>query len=271
MKSQSEEYIAKEEGQERQPAELYHFWRGTTHWRYTSGDVAIVYDGLSYEPAELERSQVVYDEKLEVNTMSITVARVRQPAMEFIALAPTELIWISVHKIHRDLETEETSAVFIGQVKDVSFQGTNAKVNCVGFEHFLKQIVPRYRYGPGCQHTLYDEFCKVVQATYTISATISYVSSDGLTLRASEIGAQVATYFTLGYVTFGTYSRMITNHYSGGNIIIRYPIPYIDVGSSVSVSAGCTKTRAVCITKFNNLNYNLSFPDIPIDNPALWT
>jgi len=270
MKSQSNEFIAKEEGQERIPAELFHIWKGVSHWRYTSGDVAVVYNGETYTPATIEREQVRWDSNLEVNSMSMTVARVTQPAMEFIALAPTELIWISVHKIHRDLGVEETTPVFIGQIKDISFKGAAAKVNCVGFEHFLKQIVPRYRYGPGCQHTLYDSYCQMVKADYTIDGTISYISSTGLAFRCPEIGSVVAGYYTLGYITVGTYSRMITNHYSGGNIQLRYPIPGVSIGDAVAVSAGCDKTRATCISKFNNINNNMSFTTIPKDNPAMW-
>jgi len=35
MKTQTEEFIAKDTASQRQPAELYHIWRDSVHYRYT--------------------------------------------------------------------------------------------------------------------------------------------------------------------------------------------------------------------------------------------
>ena len=139
MKTQSAEFIGKEEGAQRQPAELYHIWRGSSHYRHTSGDVDMVYDGHTYTPAPIQRRAVTYNEELEVNTIRITMSRLTEPASQFIAVIPTDLIWISIHKLHRDMLVEETTPIFIGQISDISFKGTNAEARCVGFEHYLKE------------------------------------------------------------------------------------------------------------------------------------
>jgi len=275
MKTPSSEFIAKEEGQERFPGELYHIWRttlvGTEHWRYTSGDVAVVYNGETYEPVELQRGEISYDEKLEANTISITFKYLSQPAAEFVGIGPSELIWISIHKLHRDMVTEETTPIFIGQLKDTSFQGVSAQVTCVGFEHFLKQIVPRLRYGPGCQWNLYDpNTCKIVKASYTTTGVLSGVSANGLTLISTVFSSQTSGYYNQGFIKYGAYYRMISNHTSN-SVTLRYPIPGLVTGVSIEVSAGCDKTRATCISKFNNINNHLGFKDIPKDNPAMWT
>ena len=275
MKSQSAAFIAKEEGQERFPGELYHIWRTsaitsvTEHWRHTSGDVAVVYDGETYAPMEITRDSPVFDEKLEVNTIKLTVKHLSQPAAEFISVGPADLIWISIHKLHRDMVTEETSPIFIGQLKNTSFQGVSAQISCVGFEHYLKQVVPRYRYGPGCQHTLYDLKCGVTRASYTAAGIISGLSTSGLVVTATIFNNQPTDYYTLGFLLCGSYYRMIASH-SGSVINLRYPIQGMKVGDAIEVSSGCDKTRATCNTKFANLVNNLSFPDIPKDNPALW-
>lgn len=270
MKTQSAEFIGKEEGSERQPAELYHIWRDNVHYRHTSGDVSVVYAGHTYTPAPIQRKPVSYDEKLEVNVLDITMSRVTEPATQFIAIIPTDLVWISVHKFHRDMLVEETTPIFIGQMKTVSFQGTNAQVRCVGFEHFLNQVVPRYRYGPGCQHTLYDSRCTLDILDYTQTVEIDTISSDGLSLTAAELASQVDGYYTLGYFVFGIYSRMITSHI-GNTIGLRYPLVTMVPGDTIVVSAGCDRSRLTCEAKFNNLINHLGFPDIPVDNPATWT
>ena len=269
MKTQSAEFISKEEGTQRQPAELYHIWKGDVHFRYTSGDVAVIYNGETYAPATINRKSTVYDEKLEVNTLTVQFSYVTDPALEFIAVTPTDLIWISVHKLHRDMLVEETTNIFIGQIKSMSFQGSDVQVKCVGFEHFLKQVVPRYRYGPGCQHTLFDGRCGLTASNYATTLKLDSISDDGMTLTSTVFGGYPDGYFTLGYFTFGNYSRMITNHV-GDIIELRYFIVSLKAGDEIVAYAGCDKTRSTCINKFNNLNSNFSFPHIPRDNPSLW-
>jgi len=269
VKDHSAEFIAKEEGTKRQPAELYHIWQNDIHYRYTSGDVAVVYNGETYTPATINRKSVSYDEKLGVNTLTVHFSRVTDPALEFIAVTPTDLIWISVHKLHRDMLVEETTNIFIGQIHSMSFQGSNAQAKCVGFEHFLNQVVPRYRYGPGCQHTLYDSRCRLIASNYELPVMLDSVTEDGLTLTSTEFANFEDNYFNLGYFSFGNYSRMITSHV-GNTIGVRYFIVGLEAGSEIIAYAGCDKTRATCVTKFNNLNNNLSFPHIPKDNPSLW-
>ena len=269
MKTHSAEFISKEEGTKRQPAELYHIWKNAYHWRYTSGDVAVVYGGETYLPATITRKSTVYDEKLEVNTLTVQFSSVTDPALEFIAVTPTDLVWISVHKLHRDMLVEETTNVFIGQIKSMSFQGSDVQAKCVGFEHFLKQIVPRYRYGPGCQHTLFSSRCSLTASNYAVTIQLDEVSDDGMTLTSTGFGEYPDDYFTLGYFDFGIYSRMFTYHIEDV-VKLRYFIVSLEAGDIITAYPGCDKTRATCISKFNNLNNNLSFPNIPRTNPSLW-
>ena len=269
MKDHSAEFIAKEEGTKRQPAELYHIWKGSNHWRYTSGDVAVVYNGETYTPATINRKSTVFDQKLEVNTLVVQFSSVTDPALEFIAVTPTDLVWISVHKLHRDMLVEETTNVFIGQIKSMSFQGSDVQAKCVGFEHFLNQVVPRYRYGPGCQHTLFDSRCALSSSGYAVTIQLDTVSEDGMTLTSTGFGEYPDEYFTLGYFEFGNYSRMFTYHIED-TVELRYFILGLSAGDIITAYPGCDKTRSTCVSKFNNLAYNLSFPDIPRTNPSMW-
>jgi len=273
MKSQTQAYYDKEEGSKRQPGELYHFWYESSHWYHTDGDVAVVYGGNTYVPATLNRGPVTYDTKLEANTMMISIAKVEQPIAEFVAAIPVSLIWVSVHKIHRDMSPIEISPTFIGQVAGVGFKGLEAQVRCVGFDHFLKQVIPRYRYGVKCQHTLYDpNTCGrdgLIRADFTTIANVYSLDSTGINLTIPVLGGQADGYYTLGYLTFGTYQRMVTAHV--GNIVtLRYPIVGLISGSVISASAGCDGTRVSCQTKFNNLDNCLNFEDVPRDNPSTW-
>jgi len=270
MKTQSGEFLAKEEGAQRQPAELYHIWRNSTHYRYTSGDVAIVYNGETYSPATIQRQKVSYDQKLEVNTLVIQASRVTDPVLEFLAISPVDLVWVSVHKIHRDMLIEETSNVFVGQINKISIRGSEVQINCVGFEQYLKQVVPRYRYGPGCQHTLFDDRCGVDINSFSDNVVLDNVADDGVTIISTSFVLQDNDYYTFGYLVWGDYKRMIISHIED-TIKLRYLIPGLVSGETALVTAGCDKTRTTCESRFNNLINQLGFPDIPSDNPATWT
>lgn len=270
MKDVSQEYIEHEEGSTKKPAELYHIWRdGGQHWYYTSGDVVVVYNSNTYEPATIERDMVQYNSDLEVSNLRVRAAQITTPVIEFIVANPVELLWIEVLRIFRDQDPLEASVIFVGQIKSVAFKGAAAEVECVGFEFFLKQPIPRYRYQPGCNNTLYDEKCTVVKASYAVNATLSAVSSDGMELESTTFGSYDDDWFRFGYLEYGDYKRMITEH-KEEKVKIRYRIPGLAVNDTVTVYAGCDLTVETCEDKFSNMDNFFGHPHIPLDNPTMW-
>lgn len=270
MKDVSADYISEEEASQRRPAELYHMWRdGGEHWRYTSGDTTVTYDGEDYVPATLERSQVQYDSQLGIVTMTIKAAYLTDTILEYISTNPIEILWISIMKIHRDQDPLEADVIFIGQIKDVSFKGIQASITCVGFEHFLKQAVPRWRYQLACNHNLFDSQCSLVKADYkveavvTLDATRTIISS--ATFGDSEFGDG---YFTGGELVFGVESRTIVSHI-GFDITLMYKMKELEDNDTVDAYPGCDKRLETCRDKFDNIINSLGFLFIPIKNPAL--
>lgn len=270
MKDVSADYIAKEEAVQRNPVELYHMWRdGGEHWRYTSGDIAVTYDGEDYTPATLERTQVKYDSNLEVVTMTIKTAYVTDTALEYISTNPIEILWISVMKLHRNQEPLEADIVFIGQIKNVSFKGIQASVTCVGFGHFLKQIIPRWRYQLTCNHTLFDAQCSLVKEDYKVTAIVTLDATKTIVSSVSfDDSAFEDEYFTGGEIVFGVESRTITNH-SGGDLTIMYKMKELEDGDTVLAYPGCDRRLETCRDKFDNIVNSLGFLFIPTENPAL--
>ena len=268
MKDVSDDYIAKEEASERLPVELYHIWHdGGGHWYYTSGDISVTYSGAKYEPASLERSQVTYDSTLGVVTMEIKTSYLTDTVLEYISINPVEILWVSVMKLHREQSPLEADVVFIGQIKDVSFKGANAAVNCVGFEYFLKQVIPRRRYQLTCNHQLFDDCCSLVKEDYKIEATITLDGTQTI-LSSATFALQDDNYFTAGSVDFGVDSRTIVNH-SGADITLIYKIKDLEGGDTVNVYPGCDRRLETCRDKFDNIINSLGFLFIPTENPAL--
>lgn len=270
MKDVSVAYIAKEEADQRKPAELYHIWRdGGEHWYYTSGDVTVTYDGANYVPATLERTQVKYDSKLDIVTMKITATYLTDAVLEYIAINPIEVLWVSVMKIHRDQDPLEVDVVFIGQIKNVSFKGATAEVACVGFEHFLKRVIPRWRYQLTCNHVLFDDYCSLTKADYKIDAVITLDATETI-LSSATFALQDDGYFIGGEIVFGLEARTIVAHV-GTDITLIYRMENLSDSDTVEAYPGCDRRIETCRDTFDNIIHYLGFPFIPTENPAMRT
>ena len=275
MKTHTQDYIDQEEARKRLPNELFHIWRevGDTHWRYTSLDSPVTYGGNQFDPAVINRGSVKYDSQFDVSTLDVTFGYLTDPAIEYIAQNPVERLWIEVLRFFDDVSPDEVSVIFVGQIKNVSFQGNSAVARCVGFEHYLKQRIPKYRFQIGCNNDLFDTFCSTdggpVAADYKTTTTITAIDADGVVLTSSDFGLQSDGYYTRGYIKWGYYYRMIVDH-TGNNITIRFTIPTLTTGQSIDAYAGCDRQLATCRSKFNNIDNFFGHPWIPLDNPATW-
>ena len=272
MKDASANYITYETATKRQPVELYRFWKPGEFfaWNYTSGDVEVVYDGSTYEPAPIQRGNVELDVELQKSSLKIGFAHIVEPLTEFIKIAPENMIWILVSKLHRQQTPLETSTVFVGIVQRVGFNDEQAEAECVGFESFLEKQACRYRYQASCNNTIYDTRCGVSEATYEVTATVDSISADGLTITSTTFGAQANGYFTRGYITenvTGAPKRLVTGH-TGNDITIRYKIDSLESGDTVKIYPGCDLQVSTCQNKFSNLSNFFGMPYTPVDNPV---
>ena len=269
--SPSAGFTAIEEGTEIKPAELFHIWRGTTSWRYASGLKAITYDGNTYVPAPLERDAIQHDSDISADTMSFNCARVMPPIPEYIDMNPIDSLWVTVFHVHWDQSPIEAMPIFTGLIKSISFQGAAARVECVSLEYFLHRSVPRYRYQPGCNHTIYSSGrCKVVEASYSTTAIVDSISTNKfvLTLSGVTFESNAEPYYRFGYLHFGDHQRMIVDHV-GLTVTMRYAITSLQAGDTVTVSAGCDKNIQTCLNKFSNVDNYFGFPYIAFANPVL--
>ena len=262
-------YEAKEEATQRKPAELYHVWKLSEdiHYRYTSGDIAVTYNGDAYTPATIERDEIQYDASLDNSSLTIKAARITTPFIEYLAVNPLDLYWIEVLKLFRDQAPLEASVAFVGQIKTISFKGITAQINCVGFETYLQRNVPRFRYSPGCNWTLFDSKCTIDKTLYSTNAVLTDLSVDGLTLTSATFALEEDGYYTYGYAEFGDARRMITSHIADV-VKLNYKIPDLVNGDTVTVYAGCDGDIKTCFSKFNNVVNHGGHSYIPVDNPA---
>lgn len=269
MKEPSADFQAYEEASKRRPAELFHIWFGTTHYRYTSGDITVTYDSNDYTPATIKRDKIKFDNELQVKTCNVTFSRVTEPLTEYIAQNPVGIVWIEILKIHRDQDPLEAGILFIGLFAGTQIAGVSLSVRCVDLNHFLTQKIPILRYQPHCNNALFDSRCALSSETYKVDVASVTVSADGLTVTSSAFGAYDDGYFDRGKLVAGDYKRHIVSHV-GNNLTLKYKVPGFATGDPVSAYPGCDLDVVTCYNKYGNVNNFFGFPWIPQDNPVIW-
>jgi uncharacterized phage protein (TIGR02218 family) len=283
MKDVTTDYIDSEHRHKRKPVELYHIWTGAGDqlninvWYYTSGDVQVIFNNHTYLPATLKRSLVQYDASNEVTKMTLQAAYVEDPALEFVSINPIEIIWIEAIRLHRDQVPLEADVIFVGQIKNVSFKGTTASAECVGFEHFLSATIPQYRYQLTCNWKLFEPKCTLIKDAVDEDDDPIFrvgpiaVAVDDLTgtiLTSAAFSGFDDGYFVFGTVEFGDDARTIVDHI-GSVITINFKIKTLTDGDLIKAYPGCDGRITTCKNKFDNLLNFLGFPFIPEENPTL--
>jgi uncharacterized phage protein (TIGR02218 family) len=203
--------------------------------------------------------------------MAFNCARVMPPIPEYVDMNPIDALWVTAFHVHWDQDPIEAMPIFTGLIKSIALQGVTSRVECASLEYFLHRSVPRYRYQPGCNHTLYQSGrCAVIEAGFSTTATVDSVSSNKFLLTLSGAGfvANPEPYYRLGFLYFGDHTRMIVDHV-GETVTMRYGITSLEAGQTVTVSAGCDKNIQTCAYKFNNVINFFGFPYISFANPVL--
>lgn len=133
--------------------------------------------------------------------------------------------------------------------------------------------------GPACAAALGDARCKVDLTDYSAEGQVTSVTSNrlfdtdlsGATVRLTPetTGAPPEDYFAAGLITWLTGlnagRRMeVKTSATDGALTLQLPmVSTVAPGDTFSVSAGCVKTREVCIAQFGNIVNFRGFPDLP--------
>lgn len=265
----SESYIAQETAAQRQPVEIYHIWRGDVHFRHTSADLAVDYDGYTWAPATIQRGAVSLASDMKSSEVAVTFLKTDPAISAYIASTPMVLARIEIRKLFRDQDPLESQLVFMGEIVGVGIKGLAAQATCAGVEHILQNQLLQEYYQPECNHTAFDAGCGLSEASHAITPTVT-VDASGTVLTASAFAGYDDGWFQLGKVLFDGDYRMITDH-TGSTVTIQYKFADLETGDTVTVLPGCDGNVDTCRDKFANLNHFFGFPFIPIDNPAMWT
>jgi uncharacterized phage protein (TIGR02218 family) len=263
------------------PVELYDFAQGSVEWHYTSSEVvALTVTGETYTSAPIERSEIEASNEQARNALKLTVPRDFPVAELFRVAPPSEVISITVRRIHRDDTTASPQGVVVawmGRVLSCEFSGAKATLQCEPITVSLARVGLRRVYQVACPHVLYGDGCELDKADWDHATTVAVLSGSDLTVAtintAHSYAGGFVTWVNDDGITERRFIESTATYFSGSPqvegavLTLLQPFVGLSVSDSVVIYPGCDHTLTTCNTVFSNaVNYG-GQPYFPEKNP----
>jgi uncharacterized phage protein (TIGR02218 family) len=160
--------------------------------------------------------------------------------------------------------------LFGGTIGQVEVNSLGAKITCTGSNIQLEQNLPRRTYEATCAHTLYDAQCTLSRGSFTDNYIVASANAIAIAWTAPPTDPSIYLFGTMTLTSgAGAGQALTVANYSSSGIAFGYPLLTVpSPGDTFSVTQGCAKTVARCISFGNQLNFG-GFPYIPAQQSGL--
>ena len=259
------------------PVEIYTFTRDVVSWHYTSSETdytdATVSPSVVYTSSPLTRDAVASTPEKAKNTVKLEVPRDFPVADLFRTSPPTEVINLTVRRVHRGDPTDIIT-IWIGRVLSCEFSGPKATLSCEPITVSLERTGLRRVYQVACPHVLYGGQCGLAKATYAHSTTIAALSGNDLTVATNDSAFSYGGGFIEWVNDDGiTDRRFIESAALNANspqllvLTLLQPFTGVSVSDNVTIYPGCDHTLSTCNSQFSNAANYGGMPFFPSKNP----
>lgn len=231
--------------------------KDTTVMGFTDHDRDIVYDGVTYESStaynlsSLAASSNLSVDKIDIEAVLdssyITVADLRAGKYDFAEWYLFIVNWKDTTMGKLDLSRGWLGKTEIGKHRYF----TEANTVFQALEQSIVELI-----GPSCRANLGDTRCGVNLSLYTIASTVTGVTSTQVFTDSTITTANLYMHGKLTWTSGDNNGRSmeVKSQSAAGLFTLKAPMPStIQVGDTYSVYRGCDKTRATCISTFNNI------------------
>lgn len=263
--------------------ELYRFTEGVDVWTITSADSDEVYDAGSgdetYVSTTIGRNEVESKNELSRANIEVSLSIDDPMARRWMRQIVDDVVTLTIFSKNGG----DVNVVWKGRLSSVKPESAAITLIFESIFTSLRRSGLRKKYQRSCPHILYGRGCKLDKEDFATDGAMTSISTDGQVLTVPEAAAFADGYFTAGMVEApdGTL-RFVTNH-SGSSLTLIRPIQSLIEafatsgygvnygafygGVAVRIFPGCTRSKEVCNSKFDNLNNYGGFPYIPLKNP----
>ena len=263
------------------PIELYKI-EGEDVFYYTSSATEFTFEGNTYTPVAMSRSGPVISENTTSGGLTIKFPFNDPFVSRYLRGTPPSPDRVTIYQVHLSDAAQEVRPFWSGMVSAVKFSGTEATATIAGILARTALQIPSNTFSWSCNHVLYGPRCKVEESFFQFVFNVDSVSADGVRLTLSDADSESnpqatitanPSYFSGGRMLTGVQGaqRMLismTMDTPGSyTAILMVPSQGLEVGSPVTISAGCDRSIQTCYSRFNNSPNYGGFPFIPTLNP----
>lgn len=244
-----------------EPYELYLFQGTGISFSLTSADEEITYLGQVYEPATITRTEAEQSNEVVSGQIKIYIPKDHPLAQLHIPYLPAAPIAITIFGSH--YSDSETVVLFTGVIASARFTD-QCELTCNSAAYLLQRKIPQQLYQAPCSHIFGDAGCGAVLVDHTYVGTVSAIDSTGTVLTIPAF-ASLPDPLKAGFLKHGNDFRMIVDQ-SGDVVTLISPFIGLDVGASVTATAGCNLDFSACAHYRRTISF-LGFDLIPTVNP----
>ncbi len=250
---------------------LAHCWKLTRRdnvvMGFTSHDKDLIISGVTYAaatgftPTAISGSSSLAVDNLDIEGMLSSGAISEDDILAGIYdFAEIELFLVNYEDLSQGIMKLRRG--WLGEVK-LSGQQFVAEVR--GLTQRLSQQTGEL-YSPSCRAELGDSRCKVNLATYTVTGSVTSVTSQQIFVDSSR--SEAADTYAFGKITFTGGANnglsMEVKEFANSQLVLALPMPYaITVGDTYSLIRGCDKTLDTCENIFANAVNFRGEPHVP--------
>ncbi len=234
---------------------------------FTDYNENLVVDGVTYLAATgFTRSAIATSADLAVDNLDIDGMLSSEAISEEDIMAGLyDFAAIEIFKVNYTNIADGKLKLRRGWLGEVSMTSGQFVAEVRGLAQSLAQTLGDL-YSPSCRAKLGDGKCKIDIEDFMDTGTIASVENQQIFAVTGL--SQPAGYFSFGKLTFtsgaNTGLSIEVKEYIPGRIIVVLPMPYvIEAGDGFTVEAGCDKSFATCIARFNNAMNFRGEPHVP--------
>lgn len=250
--------------------ELYRFSEqaSASVWTFTSGNEPVVYNGESYVPTSINRSEAEIKNELARANIDVQMPLSNEAAFRWLQDNGEKIVTLTIFERPK---TGPVAVVWKGRLASIAPGMSEITLKMESIFTSLRRAGLRARYQRSCRHALYARGCNLNPEAFAVAGTVT--AADGRTLVSAAAATKPNGYFTGGMAraSDGTLSYIIGHV---GNSITLQRLSYSFVEDiqdgfpfAVTLYPGCSHDRATCAAKFNNLDNYGGFDFIPVKNP----
>jgi hypothetical protein len=263
-----------------QPVHLFRFSRGTSVWRFTSGDEVITLDDGDYLPAAISRTSIRESVEYAKNNVTIRFPYSLDPNASNLPVTqtlgnlwrpfpPSERVFVDCMALHRG--DDEVNMEWTGRVLAPKLRDTSLELTCEPSRSSGRRTGKQLRWQRNCTLTLYSQGvgqCNLDKASRAVAVT--GINVVGLTLNAVAFGTVSGGRLAGGIFEWtrpdgGLESRTIMAHL-GTSIVVNYGGPGLTSGMTGTAYLGCAHNWEACEDHENTDNYGGN-KYAPVQNP----